>query len=179
MGVLYVYMYHEIERKFLVTKMPSLRGIKKVSQERYFIQRGDIVEEGLKRKDSVYLYEHKVTVSGKEKTREKKVITKEEFETLKERGTRVIERDSYTLTEESPLVSVKEYKGVYKGLVLAEVEFDGVDEMEMFKPFPWMGAEVTTTKLGKDARLVDLDREHFLALLHEIEANYNFTGMDM
>jgi CYTH domain-containing protein len=171
-------MYHEIERKFLVTKIPHLKGVKKVSQERYFIQRGDIVEEGLKRKDEIYLYEHKVTVSGKEKSREKKIITQDEFEKLKAHGTRVIERDSYTLTDKSPLISIKEYKGIYKGLVLAEVEFDSLDEMEMFKPLPWMGAEVTSTKLGKDARLVDLDREHFKTVLHEIESNYNFKGID-
>ena len=61
--------HHEIERKFLVTKMPRLWGVKKVSQERYFIQRGDLLEEGYKRKGSVFEYEQKITLSLKEKTR--------------------------------------------------------------------------------------------------------------
>ena len=41
-----------------------------------------------------------------------------------------------------------------------------------------MGAEVTDTLLGKDARLVDLDQEHFEKALHSIEETFNFHGLD-
>ena len=170
-------MHHEIERKFLVKKMPNMKGIEKVSQERYFIQRSDLVEEGMKKKGAVYLYEKKFSVTPHEKSREKKVVSKEEFDRFKSRGTNSIERDSYGLWEyDKPIVSIKKYKGIYHGLVLAEVEFDDTNEMEEFKPFSWMGAEVTDTKIGKDARLVDLDREHFIQELRRIEDN--FKGVD-
>lgn len=166
-------MHHEIERKFLVTKMPRLWGVKKVSQERYFIQRGDLVEEGYKRKDSIFEYEQKRTISPKEKSREKLRITREEFEEQKKKGTRVIERDSYSLTKKSPVISIKKYKGIYHGLVLAEVEFDSIEELNDFEPLPWMGIEVTDSPLGKDARLVNLDREAFEKVLEDIEERAN------
>lgn len=171
-------MHHEIERKFLVKKMPRLWFVKKVPQERYFIQRGDLVEEGLKRKGDVFEYELKITVSKNDKTREKTIVTKDEFERLKLNGTRVIYRDSYTLSKKSPIVSIKKYKGEYEGLVLAEVEFDTLEEAEEFESYSWMGAEVTDTKLGKDAKLVDLDREEFQKVLETIEENYNFKGFE-
>ncbi len=132
-------MYHEIERKFLVNDMPSLRGIRKVSQERYFIQRSELFEEEMKRKGLFFSYESKFSISKKEKVREKVFVSKAEFERLKVKGTQVIIRDSYTLTKQSPIISIKKYKGEYTGLVLAEVLFDSVEEMEMFTPLDWMG----------------------------------------
>lgn len=162
-------MYHEIERKFLVNKMPSLYGVKKVEQERYFIQRGVLFEEGIKRKGELYQYESKFTLSKKERTRENVWITKEEFEKLKEKGTQILERDSYIISKKKPIISIKKYKGVYRGLVLAEVEFDSVGEMEEFIPFPWMGIEVTDTPFGRDATLIDLDRKEFLKILKDVE----------
>lgn len=162
-------MYHEIERKFLVKDMPSLIGIKRLSQERYFLQRGDLFEESMKRKGIFFSYESKFTLSKKEKTRERVFVSKDEFEKLKVKGTQVLERDSYLLHKKSPVVSIKKYKGIYKGLVLAEVEFDSVEELEQFVPFDWMGEEVTDTLLGKDAKLIDLDRDTFKKILTELE----------
>ena len=169
-------MHHEIERKFLVKKIPRLWCIKKVSQERYFLQRGDLLEEGMKRKGSVYVRELKMMIAQNEKTREVTQVTQNVFEALKEKGTYVIERDSYELTSTPPIISIKKYKGIYQGLVLAEIEFDSVDDMESFVPLDWMGAEVTDTLLGKDARLVDLDKETFKKKLQEIEENFDYKA---
>ncbi len=169
-------MHHEIERKFLVKDMPDLDGVEKVSQERYFLQRSDLVEEGMKRKGTTYLYEKKLMVSPQEKSRENIVVSKSEYESSKGRGTTIIERDSYRLSEyDNPVVSVKIYNGAYRGLVLAEVEFNSVEEMEDFEPFEWMGVEVTSTPLGKDARLVDLDREQFENILDTLLGKYSFN----
>jgi CYTH domain-containing protein len=164
-------MYHEIERKFLVEEMPSLRGIEKEEQERYFIQRSDLLEEGLNKKGSRFVYESKFMLSKKERTREKVRISKEEFEKLKEKGTHVLVRDSYILSREKPIISIKKYQGIYKGLVLAEVEFDSISEYEAFEPLPWMGVEVTDGPLGRDARLVDLDKDEFQNVMEEIKRN--------
>lgn len=166
-------MYHEIERKFLVKKMPTLKGILKIPQERYFIQRGVLFEEGLKRKGDDFIYEAKFSLSKKEKLQEKIHITKEEFERLKERGTHVLMRDSYQLSKKKPLLFIKKYNKDYRGLILAEVLFDSMIEMENFTPLPWMGKEVTDTLLGKDARLIDLDRDTFLKILEEQKAIMN------
>lgn len=161
-------MYHEIERKFLVADMPSLKGIRKIPQERYFIQRSELFEEEMKRKGLFFSYESKFTISKKEKVREKVFVSKAEFEKLKVQGTQVIRRDSYTLTKKSPIISIKKYSGTYAGLVLAEVLFDSVEEMERFTPLDWMGTEVTDTSIGKDSRLIDLSREKFKKIVTDI-----------
>lgn len=166
-------MYHEIERKFLVADMPSLKGIRKIPQERYFIQRSELFEEEMKRKGLFFSYESKFTISKNEKVREKIFVSKAEFEKLKAQGTQVIRRDSYTLTKKSPVVSVKKYGGNYTGLVLAEVLFDTVEEMETFTPFEWMGVEVTDTPIGKDSRLIDLNRDQFKRILASIQDDYS------
>lgn len=171
-------MYHEIERKFLVKKMPNVKGMEKVHQERYFLQRGDLLEEEIKKKRSVCYYERKITISSHEKSREKRAIPEETFKALQSRGKGVIENDAYKVSSKHPVISIKTYQGTYKDLVLAEVKFDTVEEMEDFRPLDWMGAEITDTKLGNDARLVDLDREHFKRELQSIVDNYNFKGMD-
>ena len=166
-------MYHEIERKFLIADMPSLKGIRKISQERYFIQRSELFEEEMKRKGLFFSYESKFAISKKEKIRERTFVSKSEFERLKVQGTDVIRRDSYALTKKSPVVSIKKYLNNYSGLVLAEVLFDTVKEMEMFTPFEWMGVEVTDTSIGKDSRLIDLSRDEFKRILASIQDDYS------
>lgn len=167
-------LHNEIERKFLVKKMPLLFFIKKTSQERYFIQYGDLVEEGYKRTGSKYEYEIKTFVSPEERTREKRDVTKEEFEAQKENGSKIIERDCFYLTKKSPIISIKKYKGLYNGLNLAEVEFDSTEERENFVPPSWMGVEVTDTPLGKDSTLISLDEDHFLKILNDMRELTNF-----
>lgn len=172
-------LHHEIERKFMVKEMPSLRGVKDVPQERYFIQRSDLVEEGYKRKGDVYEYEIKTTISPKERSREKRFVTQEEFEAQKENGSRIIKRDCFYLTKKSPIISIKKYRGMYEGLVLAEVEFDSIEEREDFDVPDWMGTEVTETPLGKDADLADLDEEDFEKILEEMKDRTNFDTNDV
>ncbi len=168
-------MHHEIERKFLVQKMPKLRGIKVVPQERYFIQQGEegIVEEGFKRTGNVFQHELKISIAPDERTQEIIIITKEEFERFKKNSTKVIYRDSY-LVSEKPRILIKKYKGDYEGLVLAEVEFDSHEEAEKFVALDWMGAEVTDTLIGKDAHLVTLSRKEFQKIVKEAEEIFNF-----
>jgi CYTH domain-containing protein len=169
-------MYHEIERKFLVMKMPNLDGIPKVLQERCFLQRGDLFEECVKRKNSVFQYESKFTLSKKERAREKLKISKEEFEQLEQKSDYIVESESYLVSKKDPIISIKKYKGDFQGLVLAEVNFDSIRAMEEFVPLTWMGAEVTDTSLGKDSLLIDLSRDKFKRIVHEIEENFNFDS---
>ena len=166
-------MHHEIERKFLIRKMPNLRGIQKIPQERYFLQCTDLFEEGMKRKGNVYLYETRFMLSKDERTREKLYITKEEFESKKTKNVNIIIRDSYELPDTEPIISIKKYKGRYSGLVLAEVDFDSVEDMENFVPYDWMDGEVTHTKLGKDTELIKLSKEEFRILLDEVVVSYS------
>ena len=62
-------------------------------------------------------------------------------------------------------MSIKIYKGDYRGLTCVQVEFDSLDEAEAFEPYEWMGTEITNCVLGRESKLLDLDREHFLRVL--------------
>lgn len=158
-------MYHEIERKFLIRHMPKLSGITPELQERYFLQHGDLAEERIQKKGDVCEYELKMALSPREWRREKRTIDEKEFTMLSRRAPKVILRESYSFSKKNPRVSIKKYKGDYRGLELAEVEFDSAVESEHFKPLEWMGVEITNSQLGRESWLLDLDREHFLSTL--------------
>ena len=158
-------MYHEIERKFLIRRMPKISGIRPEVQERYFLQHGDLAEERIQKRGDIYEYELKMALSPREWRREKRSIPESEFRDLATRAPKVLIRESYSMSKKNPRISIKKYKGDYRGLEIAEVEFDSLEESEAFKPLDWMGTEVTNTNLGRDSRLLSLDREHFVALL--------------
>lgn len=158
-------MEQEIERKFLVKQMPSLVGIKPVHYERYFLQRDSTVEERIQKKGDSFEYEKKVTISPVESHKEKKTISEEEYNRLKEKASSAIIRDSYILSSE-PYVSIKIYEGRFKGLIRAEVEFKSAEEANSFVPIDWMGEEITDSPLGRDGKLLDLTDQEFQELLH-------------
>jgi CYTH domain-containing protein len=157
-------MYHEIDRKFLIEEMPRLTGRRPVLHERYFLQYGDLVEERIQKVGDTFEYEIKTAISPQERTREKKIITKKIFNTLKKKASKVILRESYLLSKK-PRISINRYLGEYKGFSFAEVEFDTREDSEIFEPLSWMGTEITNSPLGRDSWLLGLDREHFLKIL--------------
>lgn len=163
------YMYHEIDRRFLVQKMPSLKKITPVIRERHFLQHGDLVEEWVQKKDGEFEYEIKTAISPREWAREKRSITEKEFKELVRRAPKTILCESYFLSEH-PRILIKRYKGEFRGLDVAEVEFDTLAESGSFAPLEWMGTEITHLPLGRDARLLDFDREHFL---RELKIEYD------
>ncbi len=171
-------MYHEIERKFLIRRMPKISGIKPELQERHFIQHTELAEERIQKKDAMYEYELKMALSPREWRRERRFISEEEFKQLALRAPKVIMRESYSLSKKNPRISIKKYLGDYRGLVLAEVEFDSVAESEDFSPSDWMGIEITNTPLGRDSRLIGLDREHFSSVLKDSYEIMNPEGFE-
>lgn len=155
----------EIERKWLVSKLPDFAGIKPVRYERYFLFRGKGVEMRIQKKGDSYEFERKEEKSALESAKQKFTITKDEFEHLKKSAIGELVRDGYQMNKP---VSIKVYRGKYEGLVRAEVEFNSVDEAKKFKPLTWFGAEITKTQLGKDSRLLDLSESEFKSLLKSL-----------
>lgn len=160
-------MKQEIERKFLVKEIPNLTGIKPVHYERYFLQRGSTVEERIQKKDNTFEYEKKVTISPIESHKEKRIISEEEYNNLKQRSSDAIIRESYILAT-NPEVSLKIYEGRFKGLMRVEVEFKSVEEANSFIPQDWMGEEITNSPLGRDGKLLDLTDQEFQELLRSV-----------
>jgi len=161
----------EIERKFLVKELPDLLDIKPVRYERYYLKKDEPLVERIQRKGDRYEFESKKTISPLEHEKQKRYISQGEFERLREgKEAEGIIRDGYTLSED-PEVSIKIYHERFEGLIRAEVEFSSKETAEAYIPDSWMGAEVTISPLGADARLLHLTRDEFSSLLQRTQRN--------
>lgn len=157
---------NEIERKFLVKIMPDISDIVPLYSERYFLKGEAGIEERISKSQDRFFYERKEVLSPIERSREKKEITEEEFNSLKTRAYGSTIRETYLLSEK-PKITLQIYQGRFKGLVRVEVEFDSVEEAELFKPMPWLGREITGLSIARDSTMLQLTQEEFLSSLHD------------
>jgi adenylate cyclase len=126
-------MKNEIERKFFVKNMPDLSGIIPISYERYFLKRESGEEIRISKIGESYVYEEKSEVSSLERTREKREISKEKFEELKQNSSEAIIREKYVISSD-PNIAIQIYHGKFEGLIRAEVGFDSEEGAKMFSP---------------------------------------------
>ncbi len=159
---------NEIERKFLVKKLPDLAGIEKVAYERYYLFNEEGIELRIQRKGDRFELERKVFISNQERTRQKIEISQVEFELLKPLAGQAIIRDGYPLSD-NPNISIKIYHGHYEGLIRAEVECATLKELQQFQPPDWFGPEITDSPLARDAELLTVSTEEFKNLLKSYE----------
>jgi len=154
-------MRNEIERKFFVKQLPSLEGIEPIYYERYILSNENGKEIRVQKLGNSYVYEEKIDVSGLERARTKKEISKEKFDELRiKSNNKAIIRDRYNISS-NPDISIQIYKGDFDGLIRAEVEFENEHDAQKFEPSPWMGAEMTGLPIARDANLVGLSRSDF------------------
>ena len=156
----------EIERKFLLNDLSILDNLDYIEYERFFLFLNEDVEIRIQKKGHKYEFERKVIDSKLQAKKQKFEITKDEFEKLKRNSTRLLRRKSY-LYSKNPEISIKVYEEDFEGLNRIEVEFSSVEEAKKFKSPNWFGKEITNSKLGKDKKLIRLDKEEFKQLLIE------------
>lgn len=158
-------MKNEIERKFYIRQLPSLEGIQPLHYERYILSNDDEKEVRIQKVNDTYTYEEKSSVSDLERTRTKKEITKEEFDTLKvESSGKAVIRDRYNISS-NPEIAIQIYHGDFEGLIRAEVEFDSEEQAKAFKPLDWMGKEMTGLPIARDATLIELSKSELQEFL--------------
>lgn len=155
----------EIERKYLVKRLPDLSTIAPMEMERYYLHSNENVEIRIQRVDQSYSSEQKVKVSKNGRTKEVREITKTVFDELKQGASQAILRTSYDLGRN---LSIKIYHGAYEGLVRAEIEFANEKKAGAYQPEPWMGPEITDSPLGRDSRLVTLTQAQFKKLIDSL-----------
>ncbi len=150
----------EIERKWIPKKMPNLSKLQPLRSERYFLYHKNGTELRIQSKGTKYELERKSDTSDLSHTKEKILISKEEFNTLKKFAKESLIRDNYKISD-SPNISLKVYHGKFKGLVRIEVEFSSEKEAKNFKPLPWFGKEITNLAIGRDSKLITLSDKEF------------------
>ena len=98
--------------------------------------------------------------------KEKIRISRNAFTELTKGCERVIERETYTLTDNT---KVKIYKGKYEGLCVADIEFKSQEEYDSFQKTNWLGCEITNTILGKDGKIILLSSEELHSTIINLE----------
>jgi CYTH domain-containing protein len=146
----------EIERKFLVPKLPSdLERSPATRIEQGYIAVGDDgTEVRVRRRDGDTV----LTVKGgggRSRTEEELGIDVERFARLwpLTEGRR-LEKTRYVMAAGDGLdIEVDVYSGALTGLSVAEVEFDTEEAADAFEPPAWFGHEVTDDARFKNQRL--------------------------
>ncbi|PIY68844.1 adenylate cyclase [Candidatus Roizmanbacteria bacterium CG_4_10_14_0_8_um_filter_39_9] len=149
-------MPEEIERKFLVSKLPEgLETFKHIdiSQGYLAIDGTTSTEVRLRKKGEKFFQTVKVG-SGKTRKEVEVPITQEQFEQLwpLTEGKR-IEKIRYEIPYDELTIELDVYHGKLEGLYTAEVEFKSEDISTAFTAPDWFGKEVTEDSRYKNQSL--------------------------
>ncbi|MEY2496614.1 MAG: adenylate cyclase [Verrucomicrobiota bacterium] len=138
-------MHREIERKFLVRKLPEeVAGFPhaEISQG-YLVSLDDGLQVRLRKSDERHSLTFKRGSGNVREEREVK-LTPEQFNTLwpATEGKRLV-KTRYDIPLGNRVVEIDLYGGRHSGLVVAEVEFDDEESAKNFRPPDWLGDDVT------------------------------------
>jgi adenylate cyclase len=135
----------EIERKFLVRKMPD--GLtsypsNEISQG-YLVSLDDGTQVRLRKSDEQHTLTFKRGTGNVREEREVEVNA-EQFDALwpATKGKRLV-KTRYEIPLGERVVEIDVYHDRHEGLVVAEVEFDEEDAAKNFQPPDWLGDDVT------------------------------------
>lgn len=145
----------EIERKFLVKQLP--RNLKQLRSA--LIVQGYLATEmkgaqvRLRKKGNVCSLGFKRRRGSGREEREIR-LTLKQFNLLWP-GTsgRRLRKTRYDMPWNGRVIEIDIYRGVHRGLAVAEVEFPNRRTCDRFKPPPWLGREITGQKRYSNIRL--------------------------
>lgn len=147
----------EIERKFLVSDIPAdLSKFKCRLIEQGYLSTNPVVRV---RKDNDDYY---LTYKGKgHMVREEYnlPLTKEAYEHLiKKADGNIITKHRYEIPDGTgKTIELDLFDGIFKGLVLAEVEFNSIEEADNYTPPKWFTEDVTTDKRYHNSNMSKAD----------------------
>ena len=150
----------EIERKYLVSEVPAnLKDYHCRVIEQGYLSTHPVVRVR-KDNDSYYL-----TYKGSGMmTREEYnlPLTAESYEHLLAKADgNIITKKRYEIPDNSGhTIELDIFEGVFSGTILAEVEFDSVEEAESYNPPAWFKEDVTMNKMYHNSNMSMLDVSH-------------------
>lgn len=145
----------EIERKYLVKKLPAIKGIKPVSIKQGYIETSDGSEERVRSFDDLYFHTIKRDMNSNSREETEKRITKEEFDKLwKLTEKKRVSKKRYIIPFKQGLkIELDVFEAENAGLTLAEVEFDTQERAEKFIKPQWFDEDVTEDSKYKNRNL--------------------------
>lgn len=137
--------HREIERKFLVRKLPKDLATYPSTElsQGYLVSMDDGLQVRLRKKSEQYSLTYKRGLGNVRDEREV-ALTAEQFATLwpATEGKRLI-KTRYEIPFGDRVVEIDIYGGKHEGLVVAEVEFEDEESAINFQPPEWLGDDVT------------------------------------
>lgn len=141
----------EIERKFLVKNLPCLNGVKNSAIKQGYFSLSP--EKRVRKKDNKYYLTEKGEGWLARAEKEWEIDEETAIEYFKMSKTYIIEKRRYFLPYGNYTIELDIYGGKHQGLVVAEVEFDSVEEANSFVPPAWFGEDITENKAYKNVVL--------------------------
>jgi len=145
----------EIERKFLVRELPP--GLERFQS--YPIAQGYLANETggrhvrIRKRGKTASLTFKVGRGTHREEREVKLSPKQ-FATLwPATAGRRLRKARYYIPWKGLTIEIDIYRGINKGLIVAEVEFENQNDCRRFKAPTWFGSEVTGVKRYSNVRL--------------------------
>jgi adenylate cyclase len=144
----------EVERKWLVTELPELTGLKgKEVVQGYIAVTAEGTEVRVRQKGDKYFQTIK-SDGGLVRGEIEIELTKAQYDDLwPATAGRRLEKTRYEIALDGAKIELDIYKGDLTGLVVAEVEFPSVRDSERFPQPTWFGSEVTEDKRYKNKNL--------------------------
>lgn len=149
----------EVERKWLVTELPELTGLRgKEVRQGYIAVTPDGTEVRVRQKGDEYFQTIK-SDGGLVRLELEIELTSAQYDVLWQATPgRRLEKTRYEIALDGAKIELDVYKGDLAGLVVVEVEFASVRDSEKFLPPAWFGPEVTEDKRYKNKNLAQQGR---------------------
>ena len=135
----------EIERKFLINKLPDLSEYKYVDIQQGYLSTNPVVR--IRKKNDIYILTYKGSgLMAREEI--EAALTEEAYQHLLGKiDGRPITKRRYLIPYDPYTIELDVFSGHKEGLIMAEVEFPSVEEANAFVAPDWFGEDVT-----KDSR---------------------------
>jgi CYTH domain-containing protein len=135
----------EIERKFLIKEIPfDLSGYNKKEIEQAYLCTKPVVR--IRKSDEEYY----LTYKGKGKIAREEYnlpLTEEAYlHLLKKADGNILTKTRYEIpTDDNLIIELDIFSGKFEGLILAEVEFETLEQANAYEPPEWFGRDVSIT----------------------------------
>ncbi|SEQ34103.1 CYTH domain-containing protein [Lachnospiraceae bacterium RM5] len=131
----------EIERKFLIKKLPDLTSYDYLIIEQGYLNTDPVIRVRKQNNKYVLTYKTSGLLSREEYNLN---LNKESYDHLiKKSDGNIITKYRYLIPYEGHMIELDIFKNTFEGLIIAEVEFDSIAEADSFTPPDWFGEDVT------------------------------------
>ncbi len=141
----------EIERKFLIKELPDLSQYEYHDLTQAYLNRDPVLRIRKEDDEYVFTYKGKGLLAREEYNLP---LNKESFDNLlpKTEG-KVISKRRYLIPYDKYTIELDVFKGDLEPLIMAEVEFDSVEEANSFAAPEWFGEDVTEDRRYHNSNL--------------------------